>query len=613
MKLWYCRKAKDPTYFIQKAIRDGKKVTSKNIVRIGKHSELLAKGIEDPLAYAKEVVEKYNIEHKTRSVSIELNIRFDEDVEATNNIESSCDGLNVGYFYLQNIYSKLKIKQFFDKIADDRKYKFNADDINRFLTFDRIFEPQSKYAFVADLKKYYEKPEFSHQQVLRFMDVLADNYDDYLAHLYKNSENVIKRDTSICYYDCTNYYFEIEQEDEYIDPITGEILTGLRQYGYSKEHRPNPIVQMGLFMDKNGIPLSMGIFAGNRNEQSTACDHERSLIKMLKDKQIIYCADAGLGSADIRSFNTMGGKAFIVTQSIKKLSQEIKDIVFEDSGYKLLSSDINTSLKELQTMNLENEDNLSCYKDYAYKVIDIDSNVDLGLFEEKVLKNGNTIMVKSKAKLPQRLIITYSRKYAEFQKYKRDKQIERAKNIIATKNPEDIKKGNNDVRRFIKLADKTKKSDYILDEERIKEEAKYDGFYAIATSLTQEKSIKEIIEISHNRYKIEDCFRVLKSNFNARPVYHRLDNRIKVHFLICYTALLIYRLLEAKLINNGYNFSINNIINTLKNMYIVDVEHLYFQARYNGSQVLTALIKTFDIDLGKKRYERATIRKNLKK
>lgn len=613
MKLWYCRKAKDPTYFIQKAIRDGKKVTSKNIVRIGKHSELLAKGIEDPLAYAKEVVEKYNIEHKTRSVSIELNIRFDEDVEATNNIESSCDGLNVGYFYLQNIYSKLKIKQFFDKIADDRKYKFNADDINRFLTFDRIFEPQSKYAFVADLKKYYEKPEFSHQQVLRFMDVLADNYDDYLAHLYENSENVIKRDTSICYYDCTNYYFEIEQEDEYIDPITGEILTGLRQYGYSKEHRPNPIVQMGLFMDKNGIPLSMGIFAGNRNEQSTACDHERSLIKMLKDKQIIYCADAGLGSADIRSFNTMGGKAFIVTQSIKKLSQEIKDIVFEDSGYKLLSSDINTSLKELQTMNLENEDNLSCYKDYAYKVIDIDSNVDLGLFEEKVLKNGNTIMVKSKAKLPQRLIITYSRKYAEFQKYKRDKQIERAKNIIATKNPEDIKKGNNDVRRFIKLADKTKKSDYILDEERIKEEAKYDGFYAIATSLTQEKSIKEIIEISHNRYKIEDCFRVLKSNFNARPVYHRLDNRIKVHFLICYTALLIYRLLEAKLINNGYNFSINNIINTLKNMYIVDVEHLYFQARYNGSQVLTALIKTFDIDLGKKRYERATIRKNLKK
>ena len=609
MKIWYDRKSKDPSYFVQQGIRNGKKVTTKNIFKIGKHSELLAQGHADPLAYAKEVVEEYNKKMKSEKVDLEITIDFNKKLIPSDNVSSKSSLLNIGYFFLQDIYSKLNLKDFIKNITKDKKITYNLNDITRFLTFDRILNPRSKLAAVNNLDFFYEKPSFSHQNVLRGMDILADNYDSYLQHLFENSNTIVKRDTSICYYDCTNYYFEVETADEpYYDEVTEEYLYGLRQYGPSKEHRPNPIVEMGLFMDKDGIPLTMGLYPGNMNEQKTVHELEINLIKTLKNKRIIYCGDAGLGSASIRAFNDMGGRAFIVTQSIKKLSEELQNDIFNDTDYKLLSNNSCVTLKHMKSFNKFDENNISLYQDKAYKEIIVDSNVDLGLFEEKKLKNGNTQTVKSKANLKQKIIITYSRKMAEYQKNIRNKQIERAKALLA-RGVDDIRKGPNDIARFIKS---TNKSLYTLDQDRIDLEEKYDGFYAIATNLLEDDP-KDIIEINSQRYKIEDCFRVLKTNFNGRPVHHRLDNRIVAHFIICYTALLIYRLLEKQLKDKKYDFTINEILTTLKNMNVSNRDGLFYEAEFTSSKVCTSLNDLFNFGLDKKYYQNSELTKLVKK
>lgn len=607
MKLSYNRNSKNPIYYISQSIRNGKKTTSFNVCKIGKHSELLAQGIENPLEYAKNQVKKYNNSLLEEKVSYSIDINFEEKVSPSVENTSKSLSSNIGYFYLQYFYSKLKIKNLLNDISKDRKFNFNLNDITRFLVFDRILYPKSKLATVNNLNFYYEKPEFSHQNVLRAMDVLSDNYDLFLNHLFTESNNIVKRDTSVCYYDCTNYYFEIESPDEqYFDDVTGEYLYGLRQYGPSKEHRPNPIVEMGLFMDKDGIPITMGLFPGNMNEQKTVANLETKMIKSLNNKKLIYCGDAGLGSASIRTFNDMGGRAFIVTQSIKKLSESLQNELLKDEGFKLLSSDDETTISKLKEFDKTDPKNIHLYNDKAYKSVFVDSNIDLGLIEEKKLKNGKTKLVKSKANLKQRIIITYSRKMAEYQKIIRNKQIERAK-ILISKGVDDIRKGPNDIARFIKNANE-KKNTYVLDQDRIEQEEKFDGFYAIATNLLND-SAKEIFEINDQRYKIEDCFRVLKTNFDARPVYHRLDNRIVAHFMICYTSLLIYRLLEKKLKEKGYHFTINEILTTLKNMNISNVKDRFYQADYAGGNVLNALCNTFKLQLDKKYY----LPKNLKK
>ena len=607
MKLSYNRNSKNPIYYISQSIRNGKKTTSFNVCKIGKHSELLAQGIENPLEYAKSQVEKYNNSLLEEKVSYSIDINFEEKVSPSVENTSKSLSSNIGYFYLQYFYSKLKIKNLLNDISKDRKFNFNLNDITRFLVFDRILYPKSKLATVNNLNFYYEKPEFSHQNVLRAMDVLSDNYDLFLNHLFTESNNIVKRDTSVCYYDCTNYYFEIESPDEqYFDDVTGEYLYGLRQYGPSKEHRPNPIVEMGLFMDKDGIPITMGLFPGNMNEQKTVASLETKMIKSLNNKKLIYCGDAGLGSASIRTFNDMGGRAFIVTQSIKKLSESLQNKLLKDEGFKLLSSDDETTISKLKEFDKTDPKNIHLYNDKAYKSIFVDSNIDLGLIEEKKLNNGKTKLVKSKTNLKQRIIITYSRKMAEYQKIIRNKQIERAK-ILISKGVDDIRKGPNDIARFIKNANEEKNT-YVLDQDRIEQEEKFDGFYAIATNLLND-SAKEIFEINNQRYKIEDCFRVLKTNFDARPVYHRLDNRIVAHFMICYTSLLIYRLLEKKLKEKGYHFTINEILTTLKNMNISNVKDRFYQADYTGGNVLNALCNTFKLQLDKKYY----LPKNLKK
>ena len=610
MKLYYDKRLKDPTYYIQQGFRNGKKTTTKNIKRLGKHSELLLI-TDNPLEYAKNEVKKMNEEYRSGRSEFIVTMDFNERIPSTDSPCSNSTSLNIGYLYLKDIYAKLNLSDFFKSVSSDRKITYDCNKICQFLTYARILNPASKYGTYDKLDTYYEKPQVEYQHMIRFLDILDRNSDKYLKHLFDNSENIVKRDTSVMYYDCTNYFFETEKPDEEIvDEVTGEIILGLRQFGISKENKTSPIVEMGLIMDSRGIPISMCIHPGNTNEQLTAVPLEKEVIKMTGNKKFIYCADAGLGSYNIRKFNDMGGRAYIVTQSVKKLGQEIKDIVFNDSNYRLLSNDDAITLKEMRTFNKKDANNLSLYNDFAYKVIPANTAMDTGLYEEKVYKNGRTKKVKAKGTLHQYIIVTFSRKMMEYQRTIRERQLERAKKLLRLKDPEKIKKGPNDIRRFLKNTS-SDTANYVLDMDKIHEEEKYDGFYAVATNL--DDSAKDILAVAQNRYKIEDCFRIMKTNFDARPVFLRKPERIRAHFLICYTALLIYRLMECKLDDNLTHVTTSNLIKTLRNMNVVNMDDMYYKSIYSGSQALDALERCFELQLNRKYYRPSDLNKIVKK
>ena len=610
MKLYYDKRLKDPTYYIQQGFRNGKKTTTKNIKRLGKHSELLLI-TDNPLEYAKNEVKKMNEEYRSGRSEFIVTMDFNERIPSTDSPCSNSTSLNIGYLYLKDIYAKLNLSDFFKSVSSDRKITYDCNKICQFLTYARILDPASKYGTYDKLDTYYEKPQVEYQHMIRFLDILDRNSDKYLKYLFDNSENIVKRDTSVMYYDCTNYFFETEKPDEeIIDEVTGEIILGLRQFGISKENKTSPIVEMGLIMDSRGIPISMCIHPGNTNEQLTAVPLEKEVIKMTGNKKFIYCADEGLGSYNIRKFNDMGGRAYIVTQSVKKLEQEIKDIVFNDSNYRLLANDDAITLKEMRTFDKKDANNLSLYNDFAYKVIPANTPMDTELYEEKVYKNGRTKKVKAKGTLHQYIIVTFSRKMMEYQRTIRERQLERAKKLLRLKDPEKIKKGPNDIRRFLKNTS-SDTANYVLDMDKIHEEEKYDGFYAVATNL--DDSAKDILAVAQNRYKIEDCFRIMKTNFDARPVFLRKPERIRAHFLICYTALLIYRLMECKLDDNLTHVTTSNLIKTLRNMNVVNMDDMYYKSIYSGSQALDALERCFELQLNRKYYRPSDLNKIVKK
>ena len=616
MKIYFDKRLKDPTYYGQQGFRNGKKVTSKNIMNFGKHSELL-KITDDPEAYVREEIRKWNEEYRSGRVEYTLSADFNQRVPHTDAPASSSTWRNIGYFFLQDLMKGLRLKDFFHQKTEGRKITFDCYTISRFLAYARILDPLSKHATWHKLDTYYEQPDFDYQHILRFMDLLEEHYDDYLAWLFKQSNTIVQRDTSVLYYDCTNFYFESEQPDEdIVDEVTGEIFKGMRQYGFCKEHRPNPIVEMGLFMDSRGIPITMCLHPGNTSEQLTAIPLEKEVMKMLPDAKFIYCADAGLGSYNIRKFNSMGGRAFIVTQSIKKMSDVLKEVVFNDYDYRLLSTDGPVTINAMKNFDRFDDKNLGLYNDFAYKVVEADKSLDLGLYEDVTLKNGRTVKRKARGILKQRIIITFSRKVMEYQRAVRSRQIERAKKLLGLKDPEEIKKGPNDVKRFLKRTAKTTSGEdvvveYILDEDKIAKEEKYDGYYAVATNLLD--PAKDILAVSNKRYQIEECFRIMKTNFDDRPVNHRLRERIRAHFLICYTALLVYRLLEAQLDEQGTHVTTDNLITTLKNMNVANVHDIEYMALYNGSKTLDALVRLTTLPLDRLHYRPKQLNSMIKK
>ena len=613
MKLNYDRKSKDPTYFIQQGIRNGKKVTTKNIVRIGKHSEL-KKITDDPLAYAKEQVRKYNEEYKAGKIEFQFKIDFEEKLIASGEITSRSQLKNIGYFILQKIYQDLRLNDFFSGILKEKKITFPCNDINRFLTYGRILDPDSKWGTYDRIDTYYGlENNFDYHHILRHLDVLSENFDKYMEHLFENSNNIVKRNRAVCYFDCTNYFFECEHEDDvYIDPVTGEIMRGLRKYGPSKEHRTTPIVQMGLFMDGNGIPISMCISPGSQNEQISALPLEHKIINMFGTDKLIYCADAGLGSYNIREYNSMGEKAYIVTQSIKMLSGPLKEAIFSDCDYRRKSNGEPASTEAMKKFDRFDPKNTELYKDKVYKVLVADTAVDTGLTETVELKNGKTKKQKVKGLLKQYIIVSFSRKTMEYQRHVRNGQVERARELLRTKDPEMIKKGPNDVTRFIKRRSAGKDGEkaidsYYVDESVIAEEEKYDGYYAIVTSELK-MSDTEMRRIYRGLSRIEDSFKITKTYFNSRPVFVRTNKHIEAHFCTCFIALVLMRLLEKKL---EEQFPTGQILTSLKKYNCVHVDQNKWLFTYYDT-ILDSCAKVFKIELNKRYHTQQEIQRLLK-
>ena len=482
-------------------------------------------GDEEPLVWLKNYVQELNKKEKENKIPVI--IKKDPSKVIDKNVQSS---FNVGYLFLQDIYYKLKLDKICNKITEQHQFKFDLNDILSKLVYSRILFPASKLKTLELSKRFLEQPNFEYQHIERALPVICEKMDFIQSELYKNSNEYMERNNKVLYYDCTNYYFEIEEE------------SGLRQYGKSKENRPNPITQMGLFMDGNGIPLAFDITPGNTNEQKTLQPLEEKIIKDFEFSEFVVCTDAGLASKANRKFNNKNNRKFVTTQSIKKLKAHLKNEALDlTKGWKLPGSTKTYNISKLRT----DENLIEKYKDKIF-------------YKERWIKEDN---------LEQRLIVTYSVKYQEYQKNIRNNQISRAQKIIAS-NPNKLKKPKqNDPKRFIKILNVTKdgelaeKSIYTINQDVIDEESKYDGLYAVCTNL--EDSVEDIIKVNRRRWEIEESFRIMKTDFKSRPVYHSRDEMIKAHFITCFLALIIYRYVEKKL---DEKYTAPEIIETLRNM-----------------------------------------------
>ncbi len=447
--------------------------------------------------------------------------------------------------FAQSVYYQLQIHKICRKLKSKYKFQYDINAVLSDLIYARILEPSSKRSSFKAASEFLEKPSYELHDVYRALDVLGTECDLIQSEVYKNSRFLGSRNDKVLYYDCSNYYFEIEQED------------GNKKYGKSKEHRPNPIIQMGLFMDGDGIPLAFSLFPGNANEQTSLKPLEKTVLAEFGCQKFIYCSDAGLGSEDIRAYNHMGKRAYIVTQSIKKLKKEEKEWALNAKGFRRISDNTPVDITQLP-----GDDTGLYYKDEPYTT----------------------------KKLHQRLIITYSPKYARYQKTLRDKQVERAQKMLDSGNTKKNRKNPNDPARFIGSTAATKEGEaadihHYLDEDRISEESRYDGLYAVCTDLLDDEA-GDILKVSEGRWQIEECFRIMKTDFSARPVYLQDENRIRAHFLICFLALTIYRFLEKKLESR---YTCEELLDTLKTMNFAEVQEQGFIPLYKREPVTDAL------------------------
>lgn len=525
MRLQISKSKNASSLYVTKSIYVNGVSTSKVVEKLGTYDELKEKlNGEDPIEWAKAYVAE--LTRKEKEEKREVMVRYSPAKQIAKDEQKTFNG---GYLFLQQIYHQLGLSKISKVISEKYKFTYNLDSVLSRLVYSRIIFPASKLATCEQSKLFMEQPEFELQHLYRSLEVLAKESDYIQSELYKNSLKICDRNKGILYYDCTNYFFETEQED------------GLRQYGVSKEHRPNPIVQMGLFMDGDGFPLAFCINKGNTNEQVTLKPLEKKIISDFGLSRFVVCTDAGLASVANRKFNDIQDRAFITTQSIKKLKASLREWALDPTGWKMSGSDVLYDLTEL------NED----------------SNLDLTFYKERWIKEKD---------LEQKLIVTFSTKYQKYQQSIRNRQIERAQKLIDT-NPGKLKKCNsNDYKRFISKSHCTENGEvaenesYSIDTDLIAGEAAYDGFYAVCTNLDDDASA--IIKVNQRRWEIEESFRIMKSEFKARPVYLQRDDRIEAHFTTCFISLMIYRILEKKL---GEKYTCHDIVTGLRDMNFFEI------------------------------------------
>ena len=531
---------------------DGKR-TTKIFEKLGNQEQVENRfGKTDTIGKIKEYIDKLNKEDKGELLKREYN----PNKRISNNEKRK---FNIGYLFLEKIYNNLKIKNICDSIQDKYQFHFDLNEILSYLVYARIIYPSSKLETFKQCQNFIEKPKFKLHDEYRALSYIAENMDFIQESLFNNSKNIIKRNSKVIYYDCTNYFFEIDNEDD------------LRRYGISKEHRPNPIVGMGLFMDGDGLPLSCNIFPGNQNEQKTLIPEETKIVDNFKldDTKIILCTDAGLASDEIKKFNIKDNRGFVITPSLKKLKEEDKNKVFDKSNWRI-PGDLR-NLYNLETIGNDEILKEKYYDTLFYKIIQT---------ETKSVK--------------QDLIVTFCFKYFDYNRNIRNSQIERAKKSIENNQAARKGKSQNDYRRFIDSINLTSNGEvaentsYSINQSIIDEEEKYDGYYALTTNLIGD--INEIFKIIKGRWEIEESFRIMKSDFLARPVNLTREDRIKAHFMTCFISLFIYRLLEKKL---DYKYTTSQILDTLRNMEMIEQKGLGFEPIYERTNLTDNLHEIF--------------------
>lgn len=569
MRLTITKNKNSSTFYIIKSVTIDGKRTSKVIEKLGTLDEVKLKANgKDPYIWAREYVDLLNKEEKENSNDILLKLSQIKSLSKNDKLK-----FNGGYLFLQDIYYDLKLNNICKDITDRYQFKYDLNDILSKLIYSRIIYPSSKFKTLELSKNFIEQPNFEYQHILRGLEVIAKESDFIQSELYKNSLKYSKRNDRVLFYDCTNYYFEIEDDDDF------------RKYGKSKEHRPNPIIGMGLFMDGDGIPLSFDTFPGNKNEQVTLKPLEEKIINDFGNSKFIVCTDAGLASNSNRKFNNKDNRKYVTTQSLKKIKSFLKEWSIDlSNGWKLSSCNKTFDISKLR----DDEDLINKFYDKVF-------------YKERWIKEDG---------IEQRLIITYSPKYQEYQKSIREKQIQRA-NAILEKNPKKIKsRDENDPKRFIDNIPTTEtgevalNNNYFINQDKIIEESKYDGLYAVCTNLEDE--VEEIIKINKRRWEIEESFRIMKSEFKARPVFLSREDRIKAHFTTCFLALVIFRYLEKRL-NEQYTSS--QIIETLKEYEFREFKGFGYVPIYTYTDMVENLHKVFNFDTSKEIIEH----KNLKK
>lgn len=519
MKVCISKSKNTTIYYLSKSVRIGSRTTTKTIEKIGTYDEIKEKcGDMEPLEWAKKYAAQRSAEEKAAKQDVIM--KCSSSMLIDKNVRRSC---NAGYLFLLDIYYSLGIDKICAEISEKYRFEYDLNEILSMLVCSRIIAPGSKRSSLEEANGFVEQPKCSLHQIYRALEVIAKENDFFQSQLYKNSQSITERRKDVLYYDCTNYYFEIEDEDDF------------RKYGVSKEHRPNPIVQMGLFIDSDGIPLSFSVFDGNFSEQPSMTPLEKKILQDFDTSDFVVCTDSGLSSIANRRFNSIQGRGFVTAQSIKKLKGFLQDFCLGDDGWYLPGSDRKYKLSEL----------------------DEEKDCDRVFYKDRWINEND---------LEQHLIVTYSIKYRNYQRAVRGRQIVRAEKLA--ENPSSLsRKKENDPKRFVmqehcttdgEAAEKTITS---LDQNRIDNEMKYDGFYAVCTNL--EDDVSDIIRINQKRWEIEECFRIMKTEFKARPVYLSRRDRITAHFTTCFTALVIYRMLEKKLENR---FTCEEIIRTLRDM-----------------------------------------------
>lgn len=553
MRLQIVKSKNAQSLYVVKTVYNNKKRTNKVIEKLGTYENLRKELYpNEPIEWAKKYVEELNKQEQegTRNIIVKYN--------PTKIIEKDTQKLfNGGYLFLEKIYYELGINKICKQISEKYKFEYDLNNILSRLLYGRIIFPSSKLATYNVSKQFIEQPNFELQHIYRALEVISKENEFIQSELYKNSLKKSKRNTGILYYDCTNYFFEIEQEE------------GLKQYGPSKEHRPNPITQMGLFMDGDAIPLAFNISARNTNEQGTLTPTEEKILKDFELSKFIVCTDAGLASTDNRKFNNKDERAFITTQSIKKLKKHLKEWALAKTGWRL-----NKDLKEYDISKLEeSEDTIEKYKNKVF-------------YKERWIKENG---------LEQKFIVTFSLKYKYYQQQIRNNQIERAQKAMNNKNFKLEKCNQNDYKRFITKTAVTKDGEVAdnnvlsINMKQITKEEQYDGFYGVCTNL--DDNAEEIIKINQRRWEIEESFRIMKSEFKARPVYLSRDDRITAHFTTCFLALVLHRYLEKEL---EEKYTATQIIDTLRNMNLIKHNEDGYIPVYTRTNITDDLHEKFD-------------------